>query len=99
VISTPPPPQKKTPHTHTHTHTHTHDTDREAIDDRTQYGAEKNIPSAYGVIKTKIYSVIIFNTCCVGNVVCKSEKLHLSVEFINDDKFNKKQSPQTCKKF
>jgi hypothetical protein len=44
-----------------------HDTDRQATDDRTQYGAEKNIPFAYGVIKTK------FNTCCVRNVVCKSE--------------------------
>jgi hypothetical protein len=48
-------------------------TDRQAIDNRTQYGTEKNIPFAYGVIKTKIYSVIIFNTCCVSNAVCKSE--------------------------
>jgi len=51
---------------------------REAIDDRTQYGAEKYIPFEYGVIKAKIYCVIIFNTCCVRNVVCKSEKLHLT---------------------
>jgi len=77
-----------------------HNTDRQAIDDRTQYGAEKNIPFAYGVIKTKIYSVIIFNICCVRNVVCKSEHvIWLSVEVINDDKFNKKQSSYTCNKF
>jgi len=53
---------------------------------------KKNIPFAFGVIKTKIYSVIIFNTC-VRNVVCKSEHfIRLSVEVINDEKFNKKQS-------
>jgi len=54
---------------HLHDNYKKNDTDRQAIDDRTQYGAEKNIPIAHGVIKTKIHGVIIFNTCCVRNVV------------------------------